>query len=225
MMKTIDVQQVSKSFRVGGQDVHAVADASLQLEAGEFLAIRGPSGCGKSTLLLMLGGLLSPDAGRVQVAGEDVYAMSVGQRGAFRAKHIGFVFQRFHLVPYLSVLDNVLAPTLALDLPDARKRAAQLLEQFGMTHRLTHVPAQLSTGERQRVALARALLAQPAVILADEPTGNLDAENSALVLNALTDCAKRGITVVLVTHDQEATAAAGRVLTMRHGRIESPVAS
>ncbi|MBI5395332.1 MAG: ABC transporter ATP-binding protein, partial [Verrucomicrobia bacterium] len=171
------IEQTSKTFQARGAAVHAVTGVSIEARAGEYVAIQGPSGCGKSTLLLMAGGLLTPDNGSVTVDGTDLYRMGDGERAAFRARHIGFVFQRFHLVAYLDVLDNILAATVAHEIPRARERALELVKRFGLTPRARHYPSQLSTGERQRVALARALLVQPKLILADEPTGNLDPEN------------------------------------------------
>ncbi len=201
----LELRGISKIYygAVGGQ-VQALRDVSLQLDAGQFVAIRGPSGCGKSSLLMTAGTLLAPDSGEVIIQGEQPYQMSSDRRATFRAEHLGFVFQQFHLVPYLSVLENVLAAMIALpagvaseprgsggsdeqgraDEVDYAQRASELLEQFGLGDRLGHTPNQLSSGERQRCALARALLNRPALLLADEPTGNLDPKNAAIVLRA-----------------------------------------
>jgi ABC-type lipoprotein export system ATPase subunit len=160
-----------------------------------------------------------PTAGRVSVDGQDPYALSSEARARFRASTLGFVFQQFHLVPYLSVMDNILAPSVALPAPDARTRAAELAERFGLTSRADHVPAELSVGERQRVALARALLNRPKVILADEPTGNLDGANAETVLGHLAAFAQDGGTVLLVTHDPRSTGYAQRTLHMEQGRL------
>jgi ABC-type lipoprotein export system ATPase subunit len=199
--------------------VRALDGVSLALEPGDFVVVQGPSGCGKSTLLLAAGWLLRPDQGAVRIDGQDVYDLSPEDRSRFRAARLGFVFQQFHLVPYLDVLDNILVPTLALP-PDAglRDRALGLAERFGMTDRLHHVPAALSVGERQRTALARALLNRPALLLADEPTGNLDAENGRLVLEALAEFARNGGAVLLVTHDEDAGRFAQRRLRLQNGR-------
>ncbi len=213
------IEQIIKTFQPGGGPVHAVAGVSIEARAGEYVAVQGPSGCGKSTLLLMAGGLLTPDSGGVTVDGTGLYRLGDGERAAFRACHIGFVFQRFHLVPYLNVVDNVLAATVALEIPRARERALELVERFGLAPRAGHHPSQLSTGERQRVALARALLVQPKLILADEPTGNLDGESGAQVLTALAEAAKSGVAVVLVTHDPEAARFASRTIRMRQGQL------
>ena len=184
------------------------------------MAVQGPSGCGKTTLLLAAGALLRPTRGRVLVNGEDPYALSSGQRARFRAVNVGFVFQQFHLVPYLDVLDNTLVPTLALGANGgARARALELAARFGLTERLHHLPAALSTGERQRVALARALLNKPKLLLADEPTGNLDAENGQIVLRCLAEFARDGGAVLLVTHEPGAGDHASRIVRMNGGSL------
>lgn len=222
----LQLDRVCKTYRGGDAPVPALKDVSLQLDAGSFMAIRGPSGCGKSTLLLTAGTLLSPDSGDVIVGGERPYRLSGDRRATFRAKQIGFVFQQFHLVPYLSVLENILAPTLGLagtsatvDPRGARQRAGQLLERFGLVDRAGHTPGRLSSGERQRCALARALLNEPRLLLADEPTGNLDAENADIVLAALREFVRQGGATLLVTHDDRAAAAADDTLWMSQGQI------
>jgi putative ABC transport system ATP-binding protein len=208
----LDIRQVRKTYRRGGDVVTALENVTLSVRAGELVAVRGASGSGKTTLLLSAGGLLRPDAGAVVVAGQDLYALSDEARARFRASTIGFVFQQFHLVPFLKVIDNVLSPALAQPLPDARARAEDLLQRFGLWSRRLHVPAELSTGERQRTALARALLSRPRLLLADEPTGNLDDENGRIVLEHLSDCARRGAAVLLVTHDANAAERADRTI-------------
>ena len=215
------LRNISQTYSRNDIQVHALTDVSLAVDAGEFVAVRGPSGCGKSTLLLTSGALLRPDAGRVTIAGEDPYAMPADARAAFRGRMIGFVFQQFHLVPYLSVYENVLAPSLALASPPAGldDRARALIDRFGLSPRIHHTSGELSSGERQRTALARALLNQPRLVLADEPTGNLDPENAAAVLGYLSEFAAGGGGVLLVTHDERALASAGRVLQMSKGRI------
>ena len=217
----LELDNVGKSYVNGTQQVRAVDGVSLSIDAGEFVAVRGPSGCGKTTLLLMAGGLLSPDQGRVALSGEDLYEIAAGQRAAFRATHVGFVFQQFHLVPYLSVQDNVLVPSVSGTSPPTavRQRASELISRFGLDQRRDHVPAALSTGERQRAALARALLNQPSVLLADEPTGNLDRENSEIVLNHLRTFAAGGGAVLLVSHDDQAIGFADRKIDLQDGRI------
>jgi putative ABC transport system ATP-binding protein len=221
-MALLELTQITKTYRAGqAGEVRALPPVSLALAAGEFVAVQGPSGCGKTTLLLIAGGLLAPTAGRVVLAQEEPYAMSADRRAEFRARHLGFVFQQFHLVPYLSVLDNVLAPALAAAVPDARARAEELVAQFGLQARRRHVPGELSTGERQRTALARALLNRPKVLLADEPTGNLDRENADVVLDHLGKFARAGGAVLLVTHEEHAAQRADRVLRLP-GREPQP---
>lgn len=219
----IDIQDARKTYKGASGQVLAVDGLSLSLDAGDFVAVQGPSGCGKSTLLLLAGGLLAPESGSVQIAGENPYALSADARSKFRAENIGFVFQQFHLVPYLSVLDNVLAPSIATGAAGSDQRARELIDQFGLSHRLEHTPGELSSGERQRTALARALLNEPKVMLADEPTGNLDTENATEVLKHLREFASAGGAVLLVTHDAQAAAAADRVIHLRDGKIDAAV--
>ena len=215
----ISLDHITKSYTGDVENVVAVDDVSVSVDSGEFVAVVGPSGCGKTTLLLVAGGLLRPDSGQVTIDGADPYSLSTEQRARFRAERIGFVFQQFHLVPYLNVLDNVLAPALVTGDPTARQRADGLVQRFGLADRVRHRPGQLSTGERQRVALARALLNEPKVILADEPTGNLDGENSDEVLKALQAFANEGGAVLLVTHDPNAVAFAGRKVVLAGGQL------
>lgn len=210
---------IKKLFAGPTGPVPALKECFLTIKPGEFTAIKGPSGCGKSTLLLSAGGLLRPDAGKVLVSDQDIYELKADARSRFRAANIGFVFQQFHLIPYLSVLDNVLAPSLAHPVADAEERAKELLFHFGLTDRLDHVPGALSTGEKQRVALARALLNRPKVLLADEPTGNLDEQNGKNVLGILADYAVTGGAVLLVTHDPKAAGFAHRILEMKEGLL------
>jgi putative ABC transport system ATP-binding protein len=221
----LSLSHVTKVYPRGAQTVRALDDVSLQLQAGEFLSVVGPSGCGKTTLLLIAGGLLRPDTGAVTIAGAEPYTLTPEQRSRFRGQHIGFVFQQFHLVPYLTVRENILSPVLAWWKGDRHERADQLLDRFGLTARRDHRPAELSTGERQRTALARALLHQPQLLLADEPTGNLDPENAELVLTTLRDCANAGAGVILVTHDKAAAARGDRTLRLDQGRAAEPLAA
>ena len=215
----LDIRNLSKTYSGPDGPVHALDGLSMQVSAGEFVAVQGPSGCGKTTLLLTAGGLLEPDDGELAIDGTHPYGLSPEERARFRAAEIGFVFQQFHLIPYLNVIDNVLAPSLALPSRDARERTMKLIERFGMTGRAHHVPSELSTGERQRVALARALLNRPRMLLADEPTGNLDSVNSQTVLASLAEFAAEGGVVLLVTHDVETAAAAGRIVQMDRGKL------
>lgn len=221
MKPRLQLDGLSRSHQGPRGKINAVDGVSLAVGAGEFVAVQGPSGCGKTTLLLAAGALLQPTCGKVALEGTDPYALSPGQRARFRAENIGFVFQQFHLVPYLDVLDNVLTSTLALGGDGrARRRALELVERFGLTDRLRHVPAALSTGERQRVALARALLNEPKLLLADEPTGNLDEENGGVVLRCLEEFARAGGTVLLVTHEARAASIADRIVRMNEGRLQ-----
>lgn len=215
----IRIQDVRKIYQTEQEPVRALDGVTLELQEGEFTAVQGPSGCGKTTLLLTVGGLLRPDEGLVSVDSQRIYELPTERRAAFRATTVGFVFQQFHLIPYLSVVDNVLSPTLALPKTDARKRAMDLLDRFNMSHRASHTPGELSTGERQRVALARAMLQEPAVILADEPTGNLDEDNAAAVLGSLADFTENGGTVLLVTHDRTVASEAEKILHLREGKL------
>lgn len=222
------IDHISKTYS-GDRPVRALGGVSLEMQAGQFIAIRGPSGCGKSTLLLTAGTLLAPDSGNVSLFGEQPYKMSGDARATFRGQHLGFVFQQFHLVPYLSVLENVIAPTLAIDsavqtanLNSARIRACELLDRFGLGDRIDHTPAKLSSGERQRCALARALFNQPKLLLADEPTGNLDPDNATIVLAAMRRFADDGGAVLLVTHDDRAAASADTILWMNQGVLSQP---
>lgn len=200
-------------------DVIALDGVSLRVEAGEFVAVRGPSGCGKSTLLMIAGAMMTPTEGIVRIGGDDVYAMSPTDRAALRATRIGFVFQMFHLVPYLTVIENVM---LASQAPNAtHERAASLLAELGLGERVTHKPSALSAGERQRAAVARALINAPGLVLADEPTGNLDPDSAAAVFAALRRYREGGGTVVTVTHGPTADDYADRTVAMRSGKIDT----
>ncbi len=184
--------------------VAAISDFSFKADAGEFIVVRGPSGCGKTTLLMALGGMLMPSRGRVVVDGTDLYALSRSERARFRAANIGFVFQMFHLIPYLDVLENVLmgagAGSLTDRPPPNRADALALIEKLGISHRSHHKPSELSAGEKQRAAIARAMLGAPKLMLADEPTGNLDPDNARDAVQHLRDYQSSGGTVVMVTH-------------------------
>ncbi len=211
----LEIDSIAKEYAGPAGPVPVLRAFSLRAGPGEMLAIQGPSGGGKTTLLLAAGGMLRPDQGTVRIQGRDLYAMAPGQRAGIRARLAGFVFQQFHLLPYLTVLDNVLAAGLAGGGAGLQSRALELIERFGLAHRRNHVPAQLSTGERQRTALARALLNQPPLILADEPTGNLDAENGAQVLEFLRRFAADGGTVLLATHEPEVARYASRIILLK----------
>jgi putative ABC transport system ATP-binding protein len=205
------LERVVKTYSKGNRRVTALALIDLKIGPGEFVAVRGPSGSGKTTCLLIAGGLLRPDTGKVLFDGHDLYAMRGNQLAGFRSENMGFVFQQYHLIPYLSVLENILAPEAAQGRSDSQGRGRALAEQFGLGHRLDHTPAELSSGEKQRTALARALLFHPKVILADEITGNLDHENAKIVMSYLKEYVRGGGSVLLVTHDRAIAEQADRI--------------
>jgi len=219
----IDLQHIHRNFQVGDQVVHALDDINLQIAAGEYVSIMGPSGSGKSTLLNLIGLLDRPSDGLYLLNNEDVTTLSDQQQAETRNRQIGFVFQAFHLVPRLTAAENVELPLMLAGLPpDERKlRVADTLEALGLTDRAHHKPDQLSGGQRQRVAIARATVTEPKVLLADEPTGNLDHKSGEDVINVLESLNNRGITLLLVTHDLELGERAHRQLKMRDGCIVS----
>ncbi|MFN7019766.1 MAG: ABC transporter ATP-binding protein [Phycisphaerales bacterium] len=215
------LESVSKGYTHRGRVVNALDNASLEIAEGDYVAVIGPSGSGKSTLLLMLGGMLSPTSGRVFLNGSSIYDLSPNDRAVLRRQKVGFVFQTFNLVPYLTAVENVQIPLyLSGHAPDAqRERASALLARVGLGDRLDHKPAEMSIGQQQRVALARVLANDPMVILADEPTGNLDPETSGQILDMLDELNSEGRTIVMVTHDPRAAARAKRRLRLRNGRV------
>jgi len=219
-MKLIHFENVSKIYRTRHGEVKALDDVSFQVEESEFMVIRGPSGGGKTTLLLTAGGMLRPTEGQVIVDGNDIYAMSEQKRAKFRTENIGFVFQMFHLIPYLNVIENVLLADNMLRNRARREEAKKLLKRLGLLEREYHKPSELSAGQRQRTALARALLNHPKTILADEPTGNLDPENAADVIGYLAEFQRDGGTVIVVTHGSVADQYANRIIKLREGSIE-----
>jgi len=216
------MEAVTRHYRVGGQTIAALDGVGFEVPQGQFMAIVGPSGSGKSTLLNMLGCLDRPDSGRYLLDGVDVSTFDDERASDFRNRRIGFVFQSFHLLPRLSVLENALLPRRFLRGPDdgLEQRARDLLERMGLQRHLAHRPGQLSGGQMQRVAIARALLMKPALLLADEPTGNLDSKSAADVLALIAEVHAGGQTVVMVTHDADVAARAQRQVTLRDGRIE-----
>ncbi|MCA1566406.1 MAG: ABC transporter ATP-binding protein [Acidobacteria bacterium] len=229
-MKTIlQAENVEKVYRVGSVDVAALRGVSLDLEEGEFLAIMGPSGCGKSTLLHLLGGLLTPSGGRIVLDGEDMTAASDAKRTDIRRRKIGFVFQRFNLFPTLTAEGNLrLAERIHAGGAGGAggnnsERRREVLSLLKLEDKMHHKPLELSGGEQQRVALARAIVNRPAIILADEPTGNLDSENSAIVLNMFQEMNYRfNQTIIMITHNPEAAAMCRRIVQMRDGQIVAP---
>lgn len=217
----LNLTGVKKHYRQDGRElVKALDSVTVQVGKGEFAVVEGPSGSGKTTLLLVAGGLLHPTEGQVMIDGADIYGISAADRAAMRASRIGFVFQQFHLISYLNVLENVLVPSLALPEADGlEKRAQELLSRFGLDSRKGHLPSELSTGERQRVSLARALLNSPDLLLADEPTGNLDQSNADLVIDCLAEFARSGGTVLMVTHSREAALKGDKLIRLNAGNL------
>ena len=217
------MEEVSKSYQHRGQVVKALDEATVHVAKGDFVSVVGPSGSGKSTLLLMLGGMLSPSSGRVLLEDQSIYDLTSDGRARLRKENIGFVFQTFNLVPYLTALENVQIPLYLAgeDEKNQDERATALLERVGLGDRLDHKPTELSVGQQQRVALARMLANDPAVILADEPTGNLDPETADHVIRFFEEFNEEGRTIVMVTHDPMAAERARRTLSLRDGKIVS----
>jgi putative ABC transport system ATP-binding protein len=217
----VQASRLRKVYR-GANEVEALRGIDLQIGRGEMVAIVGPSGSGKTTLLNCLSGLDGFDGGQVVVDGRDLSTMSDRSRTAYRSKNMGFVFQAFNLLPVLSAVENVEIPLLLQNLSsrDSRRRALEMLETLGLAHRANHRPDQLSGGEQQRVAVARALVHKPAVVWADEPTGNLDSEVTNVIVELLVRMNKDGQTIVLVTHNPQVAERARRTVRMRDGRIE-----
>ncbi len=220
-MIMVRLEKASKVYRTKHGDVKALDEVNLQFEEGEFAVVRGPSGSGKTTLLLSLGGMLRPTKGQVFINNSDIYTLSERERSAFRAENIGFVFQLFHLVPYLNVIDNVLLPAGVGGSRYSQEDAKNLLDRLHLTERIYHKPAELSAGEKQRTAVARALLKRPRLILADEPTGNLDPENAEEIIRYLAEYHSKGGTVIVVTHGKAADQYASRIVHLRKGHIDS----
>ena len=220
--RLIDIEDISKTYRLGEVDVEALRDVSLTIGRGEVVAIMGPSGSGKSTLMSILGCLDRPSSGRYHLDSVAVDELDQNGLAAVRNRKIGFVFQTFNLLPRAVAWRNVELPLLYAGVPgDHRARAVQALEDVGLGGRMHHHPAEMSGGERQRVAIARALINDPAIILADEPTGNLDSKTGADILKLLLDLNKgRGVTLVIVTHDASIAAQAGRILHLKDGQID-----
>ena len=217
----IQAQNLTKIYHVGEVDVPALRGVSLTVPRGEFLAIVGPSGSGKSTLFHILGGLSSPTAGTVNIDGEDLTQLTDSDRTNLRRRKVGFVFQKYNLLPTLSAIDNIrIAQHFGRNKEALSPNFHSLLKELGIHHRLHHKPRAMSGGEQQRVAIARALVNNPAILLADEPTGNLDTENSEIVLHLLRDLNQKiGQTILMITHNPEAAAYAHRTVHMRDGKI------
>jgi ABC-type lipoprotein export system ATPase subunit len=216
----IELRNVTRTYtRAGGQSVHALRDVSLRIERGEMVAIAGSSGSGKSTLMSILGLLDLPDSGRYLFDGQDVSTLTVAEQARFRNKRVGFVFQAFHLLPRTTALENVELPLLYSDRPALDGLARHALEQVGLADRMHHTPAELSGGQQQRVAIARALVNDPDLLLADEPTGNLDPRSALEIMSIFRELHERGRTILIVTHDAEMARHARRVARIEEGRI------
>ena len=218
----IDVQRLEKTFAGDGAPVHALRGFDLTVPEGSFLGVMGQSGSGKSTFLAMLGGLSHPTAGRISVDGIDLYALPGERLADFRREYLGFVFQSFNLVPYLTALENVTLPLAVKKMPSREKRARALdvLERVGLADRGGHLPGKLSGGEQERVAIARALVNEPPLILADEPTGALDSETTVEVMDLFARLHREGNTIVMVTHNPEIQRYFDRTIVLRDGRLE-----
>ncbi|MCK4627865.1 MAG: ABC transporter ATP-binding protein [Sedimentisphaerales bacterium] len=217
----IILENITKIYSTRRGRVHALDGISLQIDKGNFVVIRGPSGSGKTTLLMIIAGMLRPTGGRTVVEQSDLYEISPKERAKFRADNIGFIFQMFHLVPYLNITENIALAGPAAGKKTDKARLAALLDDFGLAERAFHKPSQLSAGEKQRTAIARALHNQPKIILADEPTGNLDPENAHTVLAHLRDFHRQGGTVIVVTHGSEADRYADCIIHLINGRVEN----
>ena len=217
----ISLERIAKVYRGDEIETHALADATFNIARGEYVSIEGPSGCGKSTLLSILGLLDTPSTGRYQLDGADVSQIGISERSRIRNRSIGFIFQNFNLIGDLTVAENVELPLTyrGLSTPERRRRVAESLDRVAMSHRAKHFPMQLSGGQQPRVAVARALAGDPAVLLADEPTGNLDSTNGEAVMTLLSELHAGGSTIVMVTHDRRFTQYATRTIGLLDGRV------
>ena len=221
----LDARAVRKIYRTGAEELVALRDVDFSVNVGEWVSVMGPSGSGKTTMLNCLSGLDEIDGGTVQLGGQDLHAMSDSARTTHRASSMGFIFQAYNLIPVFSAVENVELPLLlaGVDTKTARARATETLDRVGLGTRLKHRPAELSGGEQQRVTVARALAGQPSVVWADEPTGALDSETAEIVMSLLAELNREGLTLIVVTHDEEIGRSAQRLVNMRDGRIVSDV--
>lgn len=218
---TMELKDVWKIYRMGEFDVPALAGVNLQVNAGEFVAITGPSGCGKSTMLNMIGCLDMPTKGIVMLEGRDISEFRSDELARIRGRKIGFIFQTFNLYPTLTAIENIRLPMRIHEIPEneVEETSGRLLEMVGLSDRKNHFPAQLSGGQQQRVAVARALSTNPSILLADEPTGNLDTKSGGEVMNVFERLNKEGLTIVMITHDPRIASYAGRIVKMLDGKI------
>lgn len=223
MANIIKIRNIIRDFQLGQETVHVLKGIDLDIEKGEYVAIMGPSGSGKSTLMNLIGCLDTPTSGSYILNGKDVSQMSDDELADIRNKEIGFVFQTFNLLPRTTALDNVALPMVyaGYSKKDRTERAVQVLHDVGLSDRMDHRPNQLSGGQRQRVAVGRALVNKPSIILADEPTGNLDSKTGAEIMNLIEDIHKAGNTIIVVTHEEEIAAHAQRIIRLRDGMVES----
>ena len=225
MEEIIAIEALKKAYMMGNQEVMALDGIDLKIGANEYVAIMGPSGSGKSTLMNILGCLDTPTSGRYVLGEEDVSAMKPGELAQVRSRRTGFVFQSFNLLPRYNALENVALPLIYQGVPRAERleRARKALEEVGLSGRMEHRPAEMSGGQRQRVAVARALVGRPDIILADEPTGNLDTQTSVEVMKLFEKIYRQGNTILIVTHEEDIAACARRIIRLRDGRIESDI--
>lgn len=218
----IKLKKISKFFLTYDVETQAVKDLNLTINKGEFVSIMGPSGCGKSTLLNIMGLLDSPTSGEIEIDGVNVDGMSDKELAHFRNQKLGFIFQSFHLIPSLSIIDNVALPLLyrkGISASERKARAEEVLNKVGLSHRMNHMPSQLSGGQSQRVAIARAIIGKPEIIFADEPTGNLDSKMSIEIMEILYSLNKDGVTIVMVTHDDVIANKTGRIVRILDGKL------
>ena len=220
----IELEKVEKIVRSGSEHLTILRSLDLSIPDGQFVSVVGPSGCGKSTLLGLIAGLDAPTSGRIRIDGQDITSMGEDDLAQLRGVKIGFVFQSFHLIPSLTAAENILIPMEIAGASDARNRAKQLLEDVELTARAHHYPSQLSGGERQRIAIARAFANNPSILLADEPTGNLDAHNGRHVFDLMVELnRRRGATLILVTHDRELASNADRIVSLQGGSVVNDI--
>ena len=216
----IQLHKISKIFGELPKQTIALKYINLKINKAEFIVIRGPSGSGKTTLLMSIGGMLQPSSGTIRINNQDIYMLSNNERSRFRALNIGFVFQMFYLIPYLSVLENIMLSPGQIKNDKVNRKVYKLVENLGLSERIMYKPSELSVGECQRVALGRVLIHQPKIILADEPTGNLDPENSSMVMKTLDNYHQNGGTVIIVTHGEDADPFADRIIYLKKGEIK-----